>query len=306
MPSYEQRAYLEASLACLEHQGSTRLELIIQDGGSQDGSVDLLQKLIPQKKYPIQFESKKDKGQAAAVNLGMAKAKGDILCFLNSDDLLYPGALPRVEAYFEQHPEVDLVYGRADFLTQTGEVIKPYPVEPWSRSSLMERCIICQPACFWRARLLEKVGPFDESFFGTFDYEYWLRASSVATFGFLDQTLAGSRCHVEAKTFKHRKKMIEESCEIQARHNQGITSLAHIQELCIINALNHTQVSSPSPSTYSQYLFYLRHAFYLWKNGSKTKEFLRPEFWKCFFPSYHAALRLEKNPLARIDPHLTS
>lgn len=300
MPSYQQRPYLPAALDSLDNQGQVSLELLIQDGGSTDGSVEFLQKIIPNKNYAVSLESREDNGQAAAVNTGLRKARGDFFCFLNSDDLLYPNALSKVAAYFEQHPDVDLVYGRADFLDSNGRVLRPYPVEPWNPERLREKCIICQPACFWRADLMKKAGYFDETLFGAFDYDYWLRAASRGKFAFLDEILAGSRCHIEAKTFKYRERMILESCLIQARHNKGITSLANIRELAIVKSISG--LNPCLPHLLSRGLFYLRYAFYMFALGSKTSEFLRPAFWQCFFPSYSTALKLEQNPMSRVTP----
>ena len=108
-PSFNQGQFLEETIRSVLDQNYPRLEYVIQDGGSTDESVKVIEKYRGRLAHA---ESRKDKGQGHAINLGFAHAtKGDIMAYLNSDDLLLPGSLNYVAAYFERHPKVDVVYG---------------------------------------------------------------------------------------------------------------------------------------------------------------------------------------------------
>lgn len=298
MPSYQQRAYLPFALRSLEQQRPSQYELIVQDGGSTDGSLELLRDFASQASHPVHIRSGKDGGQAAAINTGMRAARGDILAFLNSDDVFYPGVLPKVQAVFEKFPDVDFVYGRGDYIDAQGGVLRPYPVEPWSYRKLLERCTICQPACFWRRRVLEKVGYFDETLFGTFDYDYWLRISQTVEVRFIDEILAGSRCHDEAKSFRDRRRMIEESCQIQARYDGGKISLRSARELACVRA--EARLKPGLHPLISAGAFYLTFLVFMFIYGSRTRNFLRGAFWKTFFPSHADALKFKRDPVLRV------
>jgi glycosyltransferase involved in cell wall biosynthesis len=298
LPSYQQKAFLGAALASLQEQHFDRLELLIQDGGSTDGSLELIQQFLSTCPFTAHLSSGKDGGQAAAINQGLRQARGDILSFLNSDDVLYPGTLTKVATLFAQDPDLDMVYGRGDYLDAEGRFLTPYPVKPWSREVLLEECFICQPACFWRARLLDKIGVFDETLLGAFDYDYWLRAASVAKVTFLDEVLAGSRCHPEAKTFRFRRQLIEECCQVQAKHCGGHVSLPNLRERASVLAGSH--LTHPLPTWLSQLVYYTRYLFYMLWSLPQTKDFFHRAYWQGFFPSYTIALKKAQNPLSRI------
>ena len=171
------------------------------DGGSTDGTVAILERWSDR----IAFSSGPDRGQTDAINAGLARTRGAILGYLNSDDVLYPGAVAAAVAAFEADPEVDVVYGDADFIDDADRVLEPYPTEGWSMERLTRICFLCQPAVFFRRRVLERFGPFSERLHHCMDYEYWLRlAMGGARFAHLPVKLAGSRLHAGAKTVRLR------------------------------------------------------------------------------------------------------
>ena len=196
-PSYQQGRFIERTLESVWRQGPGVVEHIVMDGGSTDGTVDILERW----RDWITFFSGKDGGQTAAINAGLAMARGEILAYLNSDDIYYDGAIAAAVAAFESDPSIDVVYGDADFIDQDDRILRPYPTEPWSFERLLLVCFLCQPAVFFRRRVLEQCGPFDASLSYCMDYEYWLRLGMRGVrFRHLPVRLAASRLHPDTKT----------------------------------------------------------------------------------------------------------
>lgn len=200
-PSFNQAAFIERTLASVAAQQGVEVEHRVYDGGSTDGTVAILERAGPS----LRWASERDAGQADAVNKGLREATGEAIGWLNSDDVYYPGALARVAAFLEAHPDVDVVYGDADHIDANDRVLEPYPVEPWSLERLEERSFICQPAAFIRRRVPERHGVLDSSLRYCMDYEYWLRLGrGGARFAHLPEKLAGSRLHPATKTLGER------------------------------------------------------------------------------------------------------
>jgi glycosyltransferase involved in cell wall biosynthesis len=171
------------------------------DGGSTDETVDVLRSFDAK----LRWISEPDSGTADAINKGFQFVEGEILGWLNSDDLYYDGALESVQEFFEKNPDVDVVYGNADHIDRDGSFIEKYPIEPWSWERFHEVCFISQPAAFFRRRVVQKFGALDIRYPHCVDYELWIRwAKSGAIFQHLPTTLAATRLHPEAKTVAKR------------------------------------------------------------------------------------------------------
>ncbi|BBO67062.1 hypothetical protein DSCA_09920 [Desulfosarcina alkanivorans] len=196
-PSYNQGKFIERTLQSVASQTGAEIEHVVYDGGSTDGTIEILKQFIP----AVRWVSEKDEGQTNAVNKGICATEGEIIGWLNSDDIYYPGAIAAVAAYFSAHPRIDVVYGMADHIDLDDNAFENYPTEPWDFERLKETCYICQPALFLRRRVLETNGLFNESLTYCMDYEYWLRLGNAGVhFGYLSEKLAGSRLYADNKT----------------------------------------------------------------------------------------------------------
>jgi glycosyltransferase involved in cell wall biosynthesis len=214
VPSYNQGPFLRATLDSLLIQ-DVHVEVLVFDGGSTDETLSILESYGNQ----LRYVSRKDDGQADAINQGLQIASGEILAYLNSDDIYYPGSLRRVVEYFEKHPKCQALYGDAWHLHEDGSIMERYYAEPWSYPRLLEVCYLCQPAVFWRREVMERFGLFDATLQYALDYDYWLRVGAALDFHYLEGVyLAGSRLHEETKTLKHRVKAHHEILEVVMRH----------------------------------------------------------------------------------------
>ncbi len=214
-PSYQQGRFLRACIESVMSQDYPRVEYMVLDGGSKDESVEVL------KSYGERFfwQSQPDGGQTQAINAGLARARGSILAYLNSDDVLLPGALARVADAFGRYPSADLIYGDADYIDEEGRVIRPYPTHPYDLERLKGLCFICQPAAFWTRKAWDRYGKFDETFNLAMDYEYWQRIAAGRGFiQYLPEKLACSRDYATTKTRGQRLKVYEDIFASQRKH----------------------------------------------------------------------------------------
>ena len=214
-PSFNQAAFLRRTIESVLSQTYRNIEYVVMDGGSTDGSVDILRSYGDR----IRWLSERDRGQAHAINKGFALCRGQIRGYLNSDDTLQPDAIEKVVRFFADNPRYDMVYGDANYIDKEDHVTGKYNTADYTFARLMQDCCVCQPAAFWRDRTAAAVGPFDESLDIVMDYDYWLRiARSGSHIKHLPEVLANSRRYLETKTLSRREDVYAEIFEVCARH----------------------------------------------------------------------------------------
>lgn len=199
-PSYNQAPFLEKTIQSVLMQKTPEIEYLVMDGGSTDGSVEII------RKYEAgidKWASEKDRGQADGINKGFSLAGGEIFAWINSDDFYLKGAFEKVLTYFDAHPEVDLVYGDVLSVNQEGELINVMRFTDYTLRDLMAFRIISQPAVFFRRKAWDSAGGMDLRYQFLLDHHLWLRIAAKGKIAYLPEPLAAARFYPEAKNRAH-------------------------------------------------------------------------------------------------------
>jgi GT2 family glycosyltransferase len=198
-PSYNQAQYLEETLRSVICQRDQVHEYFVLDGGSTDQSAELIRKYSSSIDYWV---SEKDKGQSDAIAKGFARATGDVLGWLNSDDAYFPGTIARVREAFERHPEWDVItsdYAVMDGQTRITGMYRRPRQSPWL--ARQGHWLICQQGCFFRRSLYERAGGLDVNLHCLMDADLWCKFFRLgAAWGHVHEYLAGFRMHPQSKT----------------------------------------------------------------------------------------------------------
>ncbi len=195
-PSYDQAAYLKQTLTSVFEQDYPRLEYLVVDGDSTDGSVEIIKKYADKLAWWV---SEKDSGQAEAINKGFSRARGEIVAWLNSDDYYLPGAVSAAVKTFQQNPDVVLVYGNMLAVDDRGQTTNLLKYNQLTLEDLLCFQIIGQPAVFFRREALETAGQLDITYHCFLDHHLWLRIALQGRILHVDETWAAARYHSEAK-----------------------------------------------------------------------------------------------------------
>jgi len=196
-PSYNQAEFVGETIeSVLSQEGDFEIEYLVMDGGSTDGSVEVIRRyadLVAAHQWPVRcrgvvmsWVSDRDEGQAAAINAGLGRATGEILSYINSDDLYFPGAFQRVVEAFTREPAADFLYGDGDVIDEAGACQWEWLSRPYNHAVMTSyhylwndfTNYIMQQATFWRRRVREKIGDLDPTFHFAMDAEYWIRAGA--------------------------------------------------------------------------------------------------------------------------------
>ncbi len=196
-PSYNQSQYIEETILSVLMQGYPNLEYIIIDGGSTDGSVEIIKKYASYLSY---WESEPDRGQSHAINKGWKRATGEIITYLNSDDTYCSGVLEKVAIFFKNNPDISMVYGDSLHIDEQSRVFGKGSVKEFSIGEFLVNNFIYQPSAFFRKEILECIGYLDESLHLTMDYDLWLRIALCRRVEYLPEVLSNFRFYNNNKS----------------------------------------------------------------------------------------------------------
>jgi glycosyltransferase involved in cell wall biosynthesis len=219
-PSYGQGGFIGRTIDSVLHQNSCNAEYRVVDGGSVDGTVEILRSFGSR----LVWTSEADSGQAEAINKGFNVCKGEILGWLNADDVYLPGALTRVREEFQADPDLMLLYGDAAHVDFEGSLISAYPSAEFRLERLAYHCFICQPACFFRRQLWECAGGLNTKLQYALDLDLWIRFGLLQRehphwkFKYVRQVIAHSRMHRDNKTISKRRECYQEIIEVIHTH----------------------------------------------------------------------------------------
>jgi len=223
-PSFNQVQFLEQTIQSVLGQDYPQIEYIIVDGGSTDGSVDMIKKYEGRLAWWI---SEQDQGQTDAINKGFAHSKGEVLAWINSDDTYNPRAVGQAVKYLIENPDVAMVYADCNFINEAGQVIGKFNSKQTDYRRLREGYVhIPQQTMFFRAKYWQELGPLDPSFYFAMDYDLWTRIASKAPIKYLaGQTWANFRIHDLGKTTTHDDRCWPEMLRVHYRDGGGFFSL---------------------------------------------------------------------------------
>jgi glycosyltransferase involved in cell wall biosynthesis len=230
-PSYNQGEFLEDTIRSVIQQDYPNLEYIIIDGGSTDGSVDIIQSHASSLTYWV---SEEDRGQSHAINKGMAHASGRILSFLNSDDTLEPGALTQVAEAYQRNTSAGAYVGHGVKVDRRGRIEyykKPSDLSFQGICQWMDGRNFMQPSCFFTREAWEAAGPMDESIHIALDVDLWLRIAQQFELIPIDALLSRAKIHENAKTTAHQNLMVVDCAMVITRHGGERYVRHHLDEL---------------------------------------------------------------------------
>ena len=223
-PSFNQAEFLEKTILSVINQDYPRLEYFVMDGGSTDGSLEII------KRYEHRITnwiSEPDRGQSDAINKGWSMASGDIFAWLNSDDMYAPGAVQAAVQAFRENPEAGMVYGDAILVDRDGHELsikksKQIRVQrsPWLGSPIPSNFLIPQPSVFIRADILRQVGFLDSKLHAVMDFELFLRVARVSPIVYLPRIQSYAHWYIGTKTTKNIDRNMREKVEVLKRYSR--------------------------------------------------------------------------------------
>lgn len=229
-PVLNQVRYLEETVCSVIGQKTTfKVEYLVMDGGSTDGTLELLSRYSTL----LTFVSGRDQGQSDALNKGFGLACGEIIGWLNADDLYHPGTLDKVAAWFDAHPECQWVIGQCNIVDEAGHETRKWLtryknalLRKYSLELLLVENFISQPAVFFRKEFLAGIGPLRLEYPLAMDYDLWIRMAVRSKPGLIHSPLASFRVHQEAKSALNFREQFREQYRIHLKHDRRLALLA--------------------------------------------------------------------------------
>ncbi|HCM42927.1 MAG TPA: glycosyltransferase [Candidatus Omnitrophica bacterium] len=242
MPTFNQAPYIRQAIDSILNQNYPHLEIIVVDGQSTDGTVDIL------KSYgdKIKWISEKDKNQTDALNKGFRMAGGEIIAWLNTDDLYEQKTLMTIGKYFRQHADCQWLYGRCTIIDQDSREIRKWVTayknffcRRYSYESLLIQNFISQMAVFFKRSVIQEIGELDDTLRNGMDYDFWLRIGKVYRPHFIDQNLGMFRLHLDSKTLKESKNLFDNDYLCAKKYAQGRWWIIFLHKIFHIAILTH-------------------------------------------------------------------
>ncbi len=216
-PSFNQAKYLTAAYHSVISQSYPNIEYFIIDGGSTDGSVEMIREWAEAKKSRLTWWiTEKDKGQADAINKGFSRARGEIVAWLNSDDLYMQGAVEKAVGFFNNNPDVGLIFSDVFSIDAESKLINVMRYGEWNLRDLMAFNIIGQPGVFFRKQALENAGNLNPEYHYLLDHHLWLRIARNHRIQHIQDFFAAARFHSEAKNIAQTEGFSQDSFQIVA------------------------------------------------------------------------------------------
>lgn len=215
-PTLNQGAFIELTIRSVMAQSYGEIEHIVVDGGSNDETLNILRAYATS--YPLRWISESDHGMYEAINKGLSLARGEILAYLNSDDLYFPWTVERIVQSFLYRPEADIVFGDGLSIDESCGAQYLSFVPPVDFASLVMVGSLVQPAVFMRRRVYERFGGFDQDLRYVGDLEYWLRVAADCSFTRIDEVLALERLHVGSLSSAYHEEMSAEDSQVRRRY----------------------------------------------------------------------------------------
>jgi glycosyltransferase involved in cell wall biosynthesis len=243
-PSFNQGQFIERTIqSIVEQRGDFELEYFVQDGGSTDQTLEILRRYAGK----LSWKSERDSGQVDAINKGLRACSGDVIAWVNSDDVLRPGALQRVTEAFKD-PSIQWLHGRCDIIDENDHTIrhlisayKHWCCSRYSYSRLLTENFVSQMTVFWRRSLMSEVGMLDQDLDFAFDYDLWLRFAKVGDPAYIREGLASFRWYRSSKSGSLYRKQFAEDYLVAERREPTLRwtlMLKRFRTLRLVTAYN--------------------------------------------------------------------
>ena len=256
-PSFNMAGFIEEAIQSVLGQDYPNIEYIVIDGGSTDGTLDILRKYAGR----LRYVSEPDRGQTDAINKGFRLSRGRIFAFLCADDTYLTGAVGSAVRHMLEHPDHAGIYGEGYLIADNGKNLGRYPTKDFDPDLLQSECFICQPAAFlWRQAFVD-AGLMDVSLHCGLDYDLWIRLAKRHTLLKIDEYLANSRMHYGSKTLRQRADVFKASIDVLKAH-YGYAPFSHIYGYCSALVDRRDGFFEPVPPSLFKYALALVYGSY--------------------------------------------